>query len=110
MAVTISINNHLAIAKDLTRSLESQFRIGNFKFGLDPILGLFPGGGDLIALGLSFYIVWIAVQMRIPADKLAQMMGNIAYDFFIGIIPLIGDIADFAFKANTRNLKILSEY
>lgn len=110
VAVTITINNHLAIAKDLTRILESQFRIGNLKFGLDPILGLIPGVGDLISLTLSFYIIWIAVQMRVPADKLTQMMGNITYDFFIGIIPIFGDIADFVFKANTKNLKILSEY
>lgn len=108
--VAAAINNHLALARDLTRLLESQFKIGNFRFGLDPILGLIPGGGDLVALGLSFYIVWIGVQMRVPTDKLAMMMGNIAYDFFLGIIPIIGDIADFTFKANTKNLKILSEF
>lgn len=107
---TIAINNHLALAKDLTRLLETQFRIRNFKFGLDPILGLIPGVGDFVALILSFYIVWIGIQMRVPPDKLVLMMGNIAYDFFLGIIPILGDIADFTFKANTKNLKILSEF
>ncbi len=106
----ITINSHLALARDLTRMLDSQFKIGGFRFGLDPILGLIPGGGDIVSLALSLYIVWIAVQMRVPGDKLAAMLGNVTYDFFVGFIPILGDIHDFTFKANTKNLKILQEF
>lgn len=106
----ITINSHLALARDLTRMLDSQFKIGGFRFGLDPILGLIPGGGDVISLALSLYVIWIAVQMRIPADKLVIMLGNVTYDFFVGFIPILGDIHDFTFKANSKNLKIIQEY
>lgn len=108
--IVITEKHHLLIAANLTRMLESQFKIGKYRFGLDPILGLIPGGGDIISLALSFYIIWIAIQMRIPVDKLIQMMGNVVYDFFLGFIPILGDIADFAYKANTRNLEILKQY
>ncbi len=104
------VSHHYKTAKWLTESLDSKFKVGPFKFGLDPIIGLIPWFGDLAGLILSLYIFWIGVKLRIPFDKLAQMLGNIALDFMLGIIPLVGDIADFTFKSNTRNLKILSEF
>ncbi len=104
------MNSHLKIATKLTNLLENQFQIGKYKFGIDPILGLIPGGGDLITAILSFYIVWIGIQMRLPADKIAQMISNIVVDFFLGLIPLLGDVSDFVFKANTKNLKILHDF
>lgn len=101
---------HYQNAKIFTRLLESQFKIGKRTFGLDPILGLFPGLGDITGLILSFYIIWIAIRARAPADKIVMMMGNVLYDFLVGFIPILGDVADFTFKANTRNLKILEEF
>lgn len=101
---------HYRNAKIFTELLDSKFRIGKHSFGLDPILGLVPWGGDIAGLILSIYIIWIALRLRIPGSKVAMMLGNVLYDFLLGIIPILGDIADFVFKANTRNLKILEEF
>lgn len=102
--------SHFHSAKALTDLLENKFRIGNKRFGLDPILGLFPYFGDLVSLMISLYIIWIAVQAKVPADKIAAMIGNVVYDFLIGLVPVLGDLADFGFKANTRNIRILEEF
>ncbi len=101
---------HYQTAKWLTESMDSKFKIGPWSFGLDPIIGLVPWVGDFIGLALSLYIFWIGIQMRVPLDKLAQMLGNIIFDFILGVIPLIGDLADFAFKANSKNMEILEKY
>jgi hypothetical protein len=104
------VRNHIKNVEFLSKLLDSQFKIGNFKFGLDPLLGIMPFSGDLIGLGLSFYIFWIAHSMKLPFHVRTQMIGNILLDFFIGIIPIIGDAADFVFKANTKNLELLRKY
>lgn len=104
------MREHLKFARSLSKLLDSQFKIGKFSFGLDPILGLFPGFGDLVSLGLSGYIVWIGIQLKLPPERIVQMIGNLALDFLVGLIPVIGDIADFAIKSNIKNLKILEKY
>ncbi len=104
------MEKHLKIASHLTHLLENRFRIFGKKFGLDPILGLIPGIGDVIPVILSFYLVWIAVRLRLPDDKIAQMIRNIVIDFFIGIIPFVGDIGDLFYKSNTKNLQIIKTY
>lgn len=98
---------HIRIAEALTELLESKFHVGKFKFGLDPILGLFPILGDIIPFAVSFYMVWIARQLQLPEEKINKMMQNIAIDFAIGIIPVFGDFGDFIFRANSKNLAIL---
>ncbi len=104
------LHNHLHIATRLTRLLDSQFKIGKFRFGLDPILGLFPIGGDTVSLILSLYILGIGVWSKLPILKIIQMFFNITIDYLIGLIPFFGDIFDFGFKANTKNLNILKEH
>lgn len=101
---------HLKTARYLVDTLENKFQIGKFKFGLDPLLGFFPGGGDILALALSFYLIWIAVMLRLPAEKISLMLGNVMFDFLIGLIPIFGDIADFAYKSNSKNLEIIEDY
>jgi len=100
----------LKIAKSITILLENQFKVGSFKFGLDPVVGLIPGLGDVLPAIVSLYIVWLGVKMNIPQSEIFKMLLNIAIDFLIGLFPLIGDLFDFAFKVNTRNLKILQTY
>lgn len=102
--------SHLTIAEALTKLLDEEFSIFGFKFGLDPIIGLFPVLGDILPLGLSVYILWIAKQMKVPQDKLNEMLRNILIDFVLGLIPVVGDASDFIFKANSKNLKILKTY
>ncbi len=77
---------------------------------VDPLIGLVvPGIGDLIGSLLGFYIVGIAVRRRISPIVIARMVLNLAIDAGIGIVPLVGDLADFAFKANEANLQLLVE-
>ncbi len=97
-------------AEFLTDLLENQFKIGGVSFGLDPILGLVPGIGDLIALILSLYIFSIGIRMELPQKDLYRMFLNIIFDFAIGSVPVLGDIGDIFFRSNTKNLKILRKY
>jgi hypothetical protein len=78
------------------------------RFGLDPILGfVLPGVGDIVGSVLGLYIVVIAIKRRVSKVAIARMLINLGIDMVVGIIPLLGDAADAAFKANERNLKIL---
>ncbi|HEX8114418.1 MAG TPA: DUF4112 domain-containing protein [Kofleriaceae bacterium] len=75
---------------------------------VDPLLGLvLPGAGDLIGSLLGLYLVAIAVRRRMSPVIIARMLLHLALDAVLGAVPLIGDIADFAYKANERNLALL---
>jgi hypothetical protein len=77
-------------------------------FLVDPVLGLvIPGVGDVLGAILGLYIVAIAARRRISPVVVARMLLNLVFDAVIGIVPLIGDIFDFTFKANLRNLELL---
>ena len=81
-----------------------------FRFGLDPLLGLVPGGGDLISAGISAYIVLLATRFRLPAPVIRKMALNIALESVVGTVPLVGDLFDATYKANLRNLALLEEH
>lgn len=80
------------------------------RFGLDPILGLFPGGGDLIAALVSGYMVYLATRFGLERSEIFKMIKNIAIETAVGSIPLAGDLFDAYFKANIRNLEILESH
>jgi hypothetical protein len=91
--------------------LDSRFRLpGGFRFGLDPLIGLVPGVGDGISAIVSLYIVLEAYRLGASRGALARMLLNIGLDLGVGIIPIIGDVADFAFKSNRRNLDLLRRH
>ena len=96
----------------LSRLLDNAFVLPgtNIRFGLDGIIGLVPGIGDLVSMGLSSYLIFEARRLGLPRWKIARMVGNVAFDTAIGVIPLIGDAADVLFKANRRNMKIIREH
>ena len=77
------------------------------RFGLDPIIGLIPGIGDLITSVASFLIILAAWQRRMPKVKMARMVANIAIDTLVGSIPIAGDAFDVAWKSNRKNLALL---
>ena len=101
---------HLKNAQRIAKLLDSQFSILGFKFGLEPLIGLLPGLGDTITLFLSLYLFYVALQLKIPRTALIQMLFNIGFDFLVGSVPVVGDLADFFYKANTKNLQILERY
>jgi hypothetical protein len=88
---------------------EGLIRIGPYRIGLDPIVGLVPGIGDFITAVASVVIVQRAIALGVPKAAVARMVVNVAVDAAVGAIPFLGDLFDFAFKANTKNLAILRE-
>src|SRR5262245_56360892 len=81
-----------------------------FRFGLDPILGLIPGLGDATGAIISGVMLMEAVRHRATTYTLIRMSGNIALDALIGAVPVVGDLFDFGWKANTRNLELLERH
>jgi hypothetical protein len=78
-----------------------------FRFGLDPLLGLVPVGGDTVSLALSLYIVAEAWRAGVPKLTLARMLTNVAFDALFGAVPVVGDAIDAVWKANERNRRLL---
>jgi hypothetical protein len=81
-----------------------------FRFGLDSIIGLVPGVGDVVGLLLGATILYESVRAGAPRPLLLRMVGNAAADALGGLIPGIGDLFDFAFKSNQRNARLLIEH
>ncbi len=75
---------------------------------LDPIVGMFiPGLGDIVTAGAGLYLVLVAARKRLPKIIIARMLLNLGIDTAVGIIPVVGDIFDFAWQANRKNLALL---
>ena len=82
----------------------------SLRFGLDPIIGLIPGLGDAAGALIGGAILLEAVRARAAKYTLLRMSGNIALDALIGAIPLLGDLFDFGWKANSKNLQLLEKH
>ena len=97
------------LLEELSEWMDSKFEIPGtgIRFGLDPLLGLFPGLGDTITALLSFFILSAAVQRGVPRITMARMGLNIGIDFLLGAIPFVGDLFDVAWKANLKNMELL---
>ncbi|MFB3903447.1 MAG: DUF4112 domain-containing protein [Acidobacteriota bacterium] len=97
----------------LSHYLDQVFRIPGttIRFGLEPIIGLLlPGAGDALAAVMSAYIVMASVRYGLPKIVIGRMVFNVAVDYLLGSLPLIGDLFDFAFKANQKNLDLLDRH
>ena len=81
-----------------------------FRLGIDQLIGLVPGIGDLVGGVLSLYIIVEAYRMGVPRALLARMGWNVAVDTIVGEVPILGDLFDIGFKANVRNLALLDGY
>jgi hypothetical protein len=81
-----------------------------WKIGLDPIIGLIPGVGDLIGALLSGYIILEAARAEVPTFTLARMLVNVGIDTLVGAVPALGDVFDAAWKANTKNVALLERH
>jgi hypothetical protein len=98
--------------ESMERLLESAFPIPgtNMRIGLDAVVGLVPVVGDLVTTAMGAWLVWEARNLGMSKFQLVRMAGNIGVDALVGAVPVVGDLFDFAFKSNTRNLKILKRY
>ena len=96
----------------LARLLDSAVGIPgtNLRFGLDALIGLVPGVGDLAGAALSGYIVLAAARLGAPKPVLLRMVLNVGIDTVIGSVPLLGDLFDAGWRSNTRNTDLLDRY
>ncbi|QJD60398.1 DUF4112 domain-containing protein [Pseudomonas sp. gcc21] len=81
-----------------------------FKIGVEAIVGLIPGIGDLLGLGMAGYVLLEAQRAGASGEVKRRMLRNIGIDFVGGLIPVVGDAFDAVFKANTRNTRLLRDY
>ncbi len=81
-----------------------------YRIGLDPLLDLLPIGGDFLGTAFSIYVIVEAARLGAPRSALLQMVWNILFDTLIGLVPVLGALADAAWKANTKNIALLEEH
>ena len=108
-SVVVSEDDRLRHLDKLSEILDSAFAIPGtrFRIGLDGIIGLIPGIGDATGAALSIYLIFEAARLGLPLSRLLRMVGNVAVETAVGAIPIVGDIFDFAWKANTRNMALV---
>jgi hypothetical protein len=82
----------------------------NRPIGLDVMLDVVPGVGDIAGAVLGAYIVWEAKNLGMSKWKMGRMAGNVGIDFLLGLIPWVGAIPDFFFRSNTINLKMIKRH
>ena len=102
----------LQALRQVARLLDSALRVPgtSYRIGLDPILGLVPGIGDLVSPLFTLGILWQSHDLGISRVVQLRMLANIAIDTIIGAVPVVGDLFDFAWKANEKNLALLEAH
>ena len=98
--------------RTFSRLLDSAFVVPgtNYRFGLDPLIGLVPGLGDVVSAMFSGYLVLQASRLGAPRSVVTRMMANIALDTAVGWVPILGDLFDVAWKSNNRNMALLEQH
>jgi len=96
----------------LARVLDDRFQVPllGWRVGLDGLVGLLPGAGDIATAAVAVYIVYRARRLGVPFRTRLRMVANVALDLVIGTLPVAGDIFDFAWKANRRNVQLIRRH
>ncbi len=97
------------LVRKLAWLLDECIRIGPWAVGFDGLLGLIPGVGDLLGSVFGAWIILSAARDGVPRATIARMMANVAIDTGLGAVPLFGDLFDFIYKSNTKNLKLYQQ-
>ncbi|MBE1287983.1 MAG: DUF4112 domain-containing protein [Alteromonadaceae bacterium] len=99
-------------AQDIANTLDTavKFPFIGVRVGLDFLIGLIPGIGDAIVLLMSWRIVYLGCKMGVPKPVLTQMVRNSLVDFGLGFVPVVGDIVDIFYKANTKNVQLMERW
>jgi hypothetical protein len=95
-----------------SRLMDSAYRVPGtrLRFGLDPIIGLIPGAGDLATSSFSAILLYRAFRLGVPRVVLIRMVLNILIDLLAGAVPVVGDVFDVAWKSNSLNLALLERH
>ena len=110
--LTPAQEQRLGALRQVSRLLDSAFMVPgtSYRVGLDPILGLVPGIGDLVSPLFTIGLLWQARDLRLPRVVQVRMIFNVAIDSVVGMVPLLGDLFDFAWKSNDMNMALLEQY
>lgn len=102
---------HHSRAETFSRLMDTSIRLpGGFRIGLDGIIGLVPGVGDAATGLVSLWLLSEARREGLPKSALVRMGGNILIDTTLGAVPVVGDLFDFFWKSNMRNLRIIEKH
>lgn len=98
--------------RSLSRWMDTMFEVPGLgvRFGLDSLLGLIPGVGDVATSMVSLYILQAAARSQVSRVTMARMGANLLVDWAIGSLPVVGDLFDVYWKANVRNVKLLEHH
>ena len=98
--------------RTVSRLLDSAFSIPGtrYRFGLDALIGLVPGLGDAVGAIFSGYIILQASRAGASRATINRMIANVAIDTVVGWVPLLGDLFDVGWKANTKNVALLEQH
>jgi hypothetical protein len=93
----------------MARVLDNAFQIPgtNQRVGIDAIIGLIPGLGDVVTTLLSSYVIWEARNLGVSRVAIGRMLTNLAVHAAVGAIPIFGDVFDAFFRVNQRNMRIV---
>ena len=103
---------HAERVRRLARVMDSAVGVPGtrLRFGLDAVLGLIPGVGDVVGAAASGYVVLAAARLGAPASVLVRMLLNVGVDTLVGTVPLLGDLFDLGFRSNSRNVALLERH
>lgn len=110
--LTPAQEQRLELIRSVAQLLDSAFVVPgtSIRLGLDPILGVFPGLGDLVSPLFTIGVIWLARDLDIPRVVQLRMIFNVAVDTLIGMVPVAGDLFDVAWKANDMNVALLERH
>jgi len=103
------LERSLGRLRGLARLMDDQFLVPivNVRIGLDPIIDAIPIDGNWVTWLMSIYILWEAMRLGAPMTVLLKMAWNLTLDLLVGYVPVVGDLADVAIKANRKNVDLV---
>lgn len=106
------IDQRLARIRKMASLLDDRYRVPgtSIRFGLDSLIGLFPGVGDAVTTIAGVWLIGQAVRLNVPRKTLIRMIINLGLDSTLGAVPLLGDLFDLYWKSNRRNADIIERY
>ena len=104
-----SLEHDAAKLRRFATMMDGQFEVAGVRFGYDALIGLVPGVGDVVTGTLGLYPLYLAKKHKLGGVLIARMLGNLAVDFVVGSVPLLGDLFDVAFKANVKNRELFEQ-
>ncbi|WP_026880297.1 DUF4112 domain-containing protein [Hymenobacter norwichensis] len=109
---TVDTDDRLRWVESVSRLMDSQFRVPGttWRFGLDPIMGLVPIVGGIPSLAVSGVLILTMMRHGASGNVVVRMVLNVLLDTIIGAIPIIGNVFDFAYKANDKNVRLLRRH